>query len=543
MYVEEVGVVQQQRLWWFGTRGSDEVAEFRRRELIAIVAPPQAQGPQVATDADGPLDHAPDAAMPGTSPLADPHRNAFEHEIAVGDLVLVRSGTAGPILIGEVLGDPLRRPGLHAMQCMRAVIWRCEAPEPGWLAPAPADGGDRGDGQPVLLDRAHRAGVEALIDAHADAFKAEACDIRIDTTPPAVTLPQIPILFQSPHAERILRDFRWREYLLANPDVAATGNDEAHAFRHFFYQGYYERRIFDPKRLDGFDPGYYRERYPELGLANDAEAQIHYCYQGWYELRIPNRDSAWLYDADLHVFQMGKVGSHTIARGLQQAGYAGRVIHLHWVTDLVEGYPSNRLPYSRILVHERERPVKVISGVREIVSWAISGHFQYLGDALLNVRDAMAMVEDHFWASCQDGLRWFDHRYFCDLDVYASPFDHAAGASRIRHAGLDLLIYRREQLSKLGPTFADFLELPGFDIGAANVGSGKAYAMLYREVARRFRLPGNLLSTLYDSPFMRHFYSDDERQQAYERWVRKDSRPTPDGLRAVNDAIGMRLAG
>ena len=511
-------MMHQQQAWWFGTRGLDELADFRRRDLIAVAALPEVPGSDLPIEVGEWPEPMPDVGTDGM-PLADGvPRNAFEHDIAVGDLILLRAIEGGSILIGEVLGDPLRRPGMHAMQCMRPVIWRCEAPEPDWLSPALAE---PGDGQPVLLDTRHVPGIEALVDAHPAALGADPFEIDIAMSPPTVTLPQIPILFQSPHAEQILRDFRWREYLLANPDVAATGNDEAHAFRHFFYQGYYERRIFDPKRLDGFDPGFYRERYPELALANDAEAQIHYCYQGWYELRIPNRDSAWLYDADLHVFQMGKVGSHTLSRGLQEAAYPGSVIHLHWVTDLVDGYPSNRLPYSRILVHERERPVKVISGVREIVSWAISGHFQYLGGAMLNVRDAIAMVEDHFWTSCRNGLRWFDHRYFCDLDVYAVPFDHAAGASRIQHAGIDLLIYRQEQLSSLGPVFGEFLALPGFRIGADNVGGGKAYATLYREVVRRFRLPGNLLSSLYDSAFMRHFYSDDERQQAYERWVRK----------------------
>lgn len=522
--------MQQRQAWWFGTRDCDDLADFRRRDLIAIVLVPAALVAEVEAASgaaeNGAMGIAMDAtadvdagASPDLLPGADAQPEVFERDIAVGDLVLVGARDGGPLLIGEVLGDALHRPGVHDMQCVRSVIWRCEAPESVGLGLALA-GQDRGDAL-VKLDEAHLPAIEALIEAHAGQFEVEPFDIRIDTSPPAVALPQIPILFQSPYAERILRDFRWREYLLANPDVAATGNDEAHAFRHFFYQGYYERRIFDPKRIHGFDPGYYRERYPELGLANDAEAQIHYCYQGWYELRVPNRDSAWLYDADLHVFQMGKVGSHTISRGLQEAGYEGKVIHLHWVTDLVHGYPSNRLPYSRILVHERERPVKVISGAREIVSWAISGQFQYQGGALINVRDAVAMIEERFWGACQDGLRWFDHRYFCDLDVYASPFDHASGFTRIEHGGLDLLVYRQEDLSRLGPTFASFLDLSEFAIGAANVGNGKKYATLYREVVRRFRLPGNLLSTLYDSPFMRHFYSDDERQRSYDRWVSK----------------------
>lgn len=528
--------MQQRQAWWLGRRAKDDLVDFRRRDLVALTFVPEpivAGWQAIERDADPDLAEknvGAEALVEGhvaevcdlTEPLVSGHAplDVFEQDIAIGDFVLVGETDGSMLLIGEVLGEPLRRPGLRGMQSVRSVIWRCEAPAPEWLARASAD--TTGSDLVVQkLDESHVHDIDAMVEAHAAAFEVETFDMRIVTSPPAVALPQIPILFQSPYAERILRDFRWREYLLANPDVAANGNDEAHAFRHFFYQGYYERRIFDPKRIHGFDPGYYRERYPELGLANDAEAQIHYCYQGWYELRVPNRDSAWLFDADLHVFQMGKVGSHTISRGLQDAGYDGKIIHLHWVTDLVHGYPSNRLPYSRILVHERERPVKVISGAREIVSWAISGQFQYQGGALINVRDAVAMIEERFWGACQDGLRWFDHRYFCDLDVYASPFDHASGFTRIEHGGIDLLIYRQEDLSRLGPTFASFLDLPEFAIGADNVGSGKRYATLYREIVRRFRLPGNLLSTLYDSPFMRHFYSDDERQRAYDRWVSK----------------------
>lgn len=42
------------------------------------------------------------------------------------------------------------------------------------------------------------------------------------------------------------------------------------------------------------------------------------------------------------------------------------------------------------------------------------------------------------------------------------------------------------------------------------------------QILREFRMPGNLLSSLYDTPYMRHFYSDAERERAYARWVRKD---------------------
>lgn len=501
--------MQSNKIWWFAACDAEVIADFRRRSLLVIE--PAETGSR-------------DLGQPGSTE----ETLRFDQDLSIGDLVLAGNRDDGELLIGEVGGAATSRPGMQRLQSLRTMHWHCALPESACdqsLLDAVREA-------PVLSVLGHdwHASVKSLIAEHgADHVAEHAANeapeplrFQIDCSPPKVALPSLPILYQSPYAERILREFRWREYLLANSDVAATGHGHAHAFGHFFHQGYYERRIFDPQRLQGFDPGHYRERYPELELASDAEAQIHYCYQGWYEQRIPNRDSAWLHDADLHVFQMGKVGSHTISGALREAGYTGRTIHLHWVTDLTVGYPSNQLPYSRILVHERTQPVKVISASREIVSWALSGLFQYHGPSMLNVADATAFVEERFWTRCQDGLRWFDHGYFCGLDVYAHPFEYARGYSRIQHGDIDLLLYRQEDLPRLEAPLADFMALPALRLQPQNVGDTKGYADVYRRVMREFRLPGNLLSTLYDTPFMRHFYSEAERERSYARWVRPD---------------------
>lgn len=499
---------QVRNAWWLGRVDTTTIEDFRARSVVWVAC-------GVGEDTD---------AAPG---LAE-----FEHDMTIGDVLVIEDADSGRLLIGNIESEPLRRPGSTCLVSLRSVEWTASVES----LPDQGQGQGQGQGQEPDADQEASAdplspspGLVRLPEALATLLHAaavplppsEPVELRIDTSPLPIALPDMPGLYQSPYAERILRDFRWREYLVANPDVAATGEGEAHAFRHFFHQGYYERRIFDPKRLHGFDPGFYRERYPELGLDDDGLAQIHYCYQGWYEQRIPNRDSAWLYDAALHVYQMGKVGSHTIAEALQAAGYEGGVVHLHWPSDVVTGYPSNRLPYSRILVHERATPVKVISGAREIVSWTLSGLFQYHGAATINPDDARRLVEERFWHTCLNGLRWFDHRYHCDLDVYAHPFEHADGCARIAHEGIDLFLYRQEDMSRLETRFAGFLDLPQFSLGHRNVGEDKGYSGFYRSVLREFRLPGNLLSTLYDTPFMRHFYSDQEREVAYARWVRR----------------------
>lgn len=481
--------MRSKRCWWLGVMDAGQVRGFERHARLEF-------------DLDGDAQEALAALL--------------EHEVVDGDDVLV-ADDAGRWLRGAVSGEARRRRRFRCEAVARVVALRPIGFPDGLpaalaaLAAVPA-GTALEEGPMHALDGA----------ACADEARGEGDALpvfRIDTAPPAIPLPQIDNLYQSPYADRILRDFRWREYLHANPDVAATGHDEAHAFTHFFQQGYYERRIFDPKRLQGFDGGYYRSRYPELGLQTDAEAQVHYCYQGWYEGRIANEVTGWLHDARLHVFQMGKVGSHSIAAGLEVSAWPHGAVHLHWVTDLVHGYPGNHLPYPKLLVHPRDTPVKVISATRELVSWTLASLFQGGAGAPLHARDAMDYVERHFWHLATNGARWFDHQYFCGLDVYRDAFPHADGFTRIAFPGIDLMIYRQEDMPRLEGAFARFLDIPSFTLGAHNVGKQKAYADVYAAIRRGFRMPGNTLARLYDTPFMRHFYSDDERQAFYTRWA------------------------
>lgn len=481
--------MQSNRCWWLGAMDARQVRGFERHARLEF---------RLADDALG-------AAA-----------TALERDMGDGDDVLIADDT-GRWLRGVVSGNAQRRQRFEGAYVARAVT----------LQPLAFPGGVPGAltslaSVPVgtaVEDAVMRALDGVVARASVRGIGDDLPVFQIDTAPPAVTLPQIDNLFQSPYADQILRDFRWREYLHANPDVAANGADEAHAFAHFFQQGYYERRIFDPARLHGFDGGYYRTRYPELGLRTDAEAQVHYCYQGWYEGRIANEVTGWLHDAPLHVFQMGKVGSHSIAAGLDASAWPHGAVHLHWVTDLVHGYPGNHLPYPRLLVHPRETPVKVISATRELVSWTLASLFQSEPGALLHARDAMDYVERHFWHLAMNGSRWFDHQYFCGLDVYREAFPHDEGCARIAFGGIDLMIYRQEDMPRLEGAFARFLGIQSFTLGTHNVGDEKHYADLYAVIRRSFRMPGNVLARLYDTPFMRHFYSDDERQAFYARWV------------------------
>ena len=337
-----------------------------------------------------------------------------------------------------------------------------------------------------------------------------------------------PTLLQNPYAERVLRDFRLHAYREANPDLRLE--DSQQALWHLVYNGFREQRLLDLDRVRRLDPGYYRRRYPELELASDAQAQMHYCYIGYYEDRFANADTEWLCNADLHIFQPGKVGSSAIT-GTLEGRYPGNVLHLHWPTDLALHYPACSLTYASIVNHPRERPLRVISAGRELVSRVLSGMCQYLdtvdrkAGAALDLDRAVAYLEDAFLHDCDVITGWFDHRFHCGLDIYAHRFDHERGYVLLRNGVIDLFLYRQVDLGSIERPLGDFLGLPDFRLRRRNTAEGKEYEAVYRELMARFVVPRPILEELYATPYMRFFFSGDECARLLEYWTRPRSLP------------------
>lgn len=328
-------------------------------------------------------------------------------------------------------------------------------------------------------------------------------------------------LLHNPHAAQILRDFHWYEYMRANPDLHFATHEDAR--RHFVTQGYDERRLMDLDRCLPLVPSYYCKRYPELNLASDAAAQVHYSYAGYYEGRFANADTEWLCNTNLHIFQFGKVGSHSIAAALEGRSEQ-RVLHLHWPTDLALNYPYCSVSYRQIVHHPRQQALRVISASREIVSRVLSGAFQYLSTNGLDSSGVIDMgrvndyLEKSFFNDCEVIAGWFEHQFYCGLDIYDHPFNHQQGHVRISHPIVDLFLYRVEDLPRLDSPLAEFLGMPGFRVQRKNVGGEKSYNKAYQQLMATYVVPQRVLDELYATRYMRHFYSDEERDRFREHW-------------------------
>lgn len=317
------------------------------------------------------------------------------------------------------------------------------------------------------------------------------------------------------------RDFRWTEYVAANPDLEGSFPDADAAFHHFFEVGRHEGRLGFPWRARRLDPRLYRSRHAHLMLESADAAQRHFCHHGYYLGLAANEVEAWLQDVDLHVFQMGKVGSHSIAAAIAADDSGVQALNLHRPVDLQFAYPGVGVEYPSLIRRRRKRPLRIVSGVRDIVSWGLSSIFQ-TGDAEGHLRcrdDADFLVGNGLADMCRVGMSWFDHQYYAGIDVYAHPFDHRAGWQRIDAEGISLLIYRVEDLTRLGEVIADFLGCARpLAFPRENDGTKKGSGAAYRDFVRDFRLPERHLRRLLDSRYMRHFYSEVERGALLRRW-------------------------
>jgi hypothetical protein len=254
------------------------------------------------------------------------------------------------------------------------------------------------------------------------------------------------------------------------------------------------------------------------------------------------------------VYQMGKVGSETVARSLANAGLSVAVFHIHYLTaaalEVVEQRIKNHWNPSRggravnlwesQCIRKRLRTRRpgerwsVVTLVRDPVARNISDYFHKLaevnparvaGEASDELvaelgREFLERFEDH-----EVPLTWFDSelKSVFGLDVYDAPFPVAKGYSVYENDRAAALCIRAEDLDRVAAdAFREFLGIEELTLTAVNLAHEKPYANLYRRFIEQVELPSEYLSRMYESRFARHFYAEEEL--AAFRWKWQTSR-------------------
>lgn len=249
-------------------------------------------------------------------------------------------------------------------------------------------------------------------------------------------------------------------------------------------------------------------------------------------------------DHMIFVYSMGKAGSTTIYESLNNAGIPS--LHFHGfdynnsVTkthnykkySLSEGgkflskrrmvkYLIRNLSLTKNkLIHGK---VKMIIPFREPLSRSISTLFQNLELRIYqNYREEKYDITDDLFLEkllyTQIGtnvINWFDFavKKSIGIDVYQYPFNKEKGYTIIKEGKYEILLLKMEKMSQCEKEIGQFLGLDDFKLINSNIGNNKWYQPVYEKFKNEFVPNEEYLNKLFDSKYVRHFYSEEEIKQ------------------------------
>jgi hypothetical protein len=287
------------------------------------------------------------------------------------------------------------------------------------------------------------------------------------------------------------------------PDLAHMTNEEA--LIHFLRRGKLEGRAYNKWLYSFIDPAFYVTRYPELKLESVQDVVRHWMYIGAFQKLVPNQVTQDLIDADIHLFNMGKVGSKSMEASLIKAGYKKLIPHLHWPDHLAFSYEHSIYDYAEIINYDTSKPRTFISGVRDPVERVISGYFQSRGESQSQNNISDEVLKQKLTSDISKITGWFDHGYFSKIDIYDYPFDKKLGYSIIKKNNITIFLYRLDCIKK---SWKPLSALTGLYLETSyeNKSSDKVYSEQLKALLSKKELVGSLKEVSRDSKYMEHFF-------------------------------------
>ncbi|KGK91262.1 hypothetical protein DP73_04685 [Desulfosporosinus sp. HMP52] len=259
---------------------------------------------------------------------------------------------------------------------------------------------------------------------------------------------------------------------------------------------------------------------------------------------------------NIYIYQMGKVGSTTIETSLKAIGVDS--VHKHTfyrlphINEVFKNYNTTKLVikkrnrnflktikkiiYNHLVMKKfssKNLNSKIISIVREPISRNSSMYFQdfyipYFEYALLNkTRNNITasidlFINDFFKRfNHEHGINWFDKEFLraTKINVYEYPFDADLGYCIINKNGLSILILQMEKMNALEKVIGEFVGAENFKLINDNNGTNKWYGPVYKDFKYKVCFSEEYIDSLYNSKYMKHFYSDKEIKQFRTKYL------------------------
>ena len=257
------------------------------------------------------------------------------------------------------------------------------------------------------------------------------------------------------------------------------------------------------------------------------------------------------------VLQMPKTGSASVNSALIKADIKN-VYHLHTFVPAMKGdYQSQKshfkYPYqlARLLleiVKQKDRQIKIFTGVRDPIARNLSDFFQLLKMyekwkrlKITSKNNAKCQWLDPHWhenltqAELQDiflnyypyheeHVNWFQDNIdkTCNINVYNHPFDHESGYLRIQKDNADVLIFKTELHDKVkAEQLNQVFGTNKIKMCRINVTETEnfSYNSIYKEFVKNIQLPVEYIEKMYTSQYAQHFFTAAEIAQMKSKWM------------------------
>lgn len=224
-------------------------------------------------------------------------------------------------------------------------------------------------------------------------------------------------------------------------------------------------------------------------------------------------------DEIILIYQPGKVGSATVYKSI--LNYKRHVLHCHRLEDIGEDDSS-------LLKLLELKSGKIISLVRDPVARQIAAMWQSITQVHLYSAGAdFAEIENYFFPerSIRGGFGWFNGQMkkVFNIDVFEYPFDHEKGYSIFQKGNIEVLLMKMEKLNDLEDVIGEFLNIKNFKLWNENESICKPYRFAYKDYKADFKLGKEVLEKLYiKSQYTKHFYSEQERESMYKKWLKEE---------------------
>jgi hypothetical protein len=217
-------------------------------------------------------------------------------------------------------------------------------------------------------------------------------------------------------------------------------------------------------------------------------------------------------------YQMGKVGSSTVARYLRESGAVEWHIHRFYDTPIAVIRSKQRVFKAMDLillwlVRRFASKVYLIAGVRDPRDRDVAMFFQ-TAQALYGVDPEKTDLDslyntflDQFPLGAVDN--WFDDELnrALGIDVFATTFDKDLGFIQLHRGRINVFVYRLDKLDSLENELAIFFGDENYRLIDTNVNGAKSYAKTYLAFKKRYF---GELAKKYEhfTKIRKHFYAE-----------------------------------